>query len=72
MKYLVQECACLAGGLALSNVTEFGIANAPAVLTNLNCNGTEDNLLECMSSTSGVYSNICETGDAAVICNGKG
>ena len=55
----------------MSNSTEFGVAEVPAVLTNLGCNGTEDNVADCATSTSGLNSNLCSVGDAAVICNSK-
>ena len=55
----------------MSNSTEFGVAEVPAVLTNLGCNGTEDNVADCVTSTSGLNSNLCSVGDAAVICNSK-
>ena len=55
----------------MSNSTEFGVAEVPAVLTNLGCNGTEDNLADCVTSTSGLNSDLCSVGDAAVMCNGE-
>lgn len=56
------------GGLAVSNFS--AAANVPAVLTDLGCIGNETNLADCITSASGVFSNLCETGDAAVICHG--
>lgn len=71
----VYVCLCHSSGLsyAVGVNEEFGRGTGVLVLGNLQCNGTEPNLLSCRTTNSvtAPFTGCSSTSDAAVICSGE-
>ena len=69
------EVACkmagFLGAVSYTNNAAFGEGSGNILLSNVDCTGTEDSLLDC--AHSGLYSHTCfHSSDAGVVCRESG